>query len=99
MGEACRIMYVHYNFYFSLQEFIKMEGISRQGTVLILVRNNFKETIVERGMKQKFLCEKTGITTSTMSAIYNGQIPLLENALKIAKVLGLKIEDIWSLED
>lgn len=61
--------------------------------------NRFREIIDSRGMKQRFISEKIGAAPSTISAIYNGQIPQLETALKIAKVLGLRVDEIWYLEE
>lgn len=63
------------------------------------VINRFREILDERGMKQKFIADKAGISTTSVSMIYKGHMPQLETALKIAKVLGLKVEDIWSLEE
>lgn len=53
----------------------------------------------ERGMKQKFIIDKLGINRNTVSSIVRGSKTDIETALKIAKVLGLKVEDIWSLEE
>lgn len=61
--------------------------------------NHFPELFKESGLKQKFLAEKVKLSTSAMSAICNGQIPHLETALKIAKVMGKRVEDIWSVEE
>lgn len=60
--------------------------------------NLFQQLFDESGLKQKFLAEKTGTSTSTISAIYKGQIPHLETALKIAKVMGKRVDEIWCLE-
>jgi putative transcriptional regulator len=67
--------------------------------VVKLIKNRFKEIVDERGIKQKFIYDKIGVAPSTISAIYNGQIPQLETALKIAKVLGLRVDEIWSLSE
>jgi putative transcriptional regulator len=56
-----------------------------------------KEILVSRGMKQNFVCEKTGLSKTSMSGIVNNKtIPTLPVAYKIAKVLDLKIEEIWN---
>lgn len=73
-----------------------MENVTIEVNFVI---NRFREILDERGMKQKFIAEKAGISTTSVSGIYNGHLPQLETALKIAKVLGLKVEDIWSLEE
>jgi putative transcriptional regulator len=61
--------------------------------------NNFKLIMDESGLKQNFVAKKTGISTATISAIYNGQFPQLETALKLARFFGKKVEEIWSLEE
>ncbi|GIM46816.1 hypothetical protein DNHGIG_23650 [Collibacillus ludicampi] len=55
-----------------------------------------KEILEERGIKQKWLCERTGVGVSHMSRIIGGKmIPTLEVAFKIAAALGLTVHDIW----
>jgi transcriptional regulator with XRE-family HTH domain len=54
----------------------------------------------ERGIKQKWLCDKTGISDSAMSLIVRGKAePTLRNARKIAKALGMTIEELWPEEE
>lgn len=56
-----------------------------------------KEILDERGMKQKFLAEKAGVTPGTMSMIVRGKtMPTLDVAFRIAEALELYIEDIWT---
>lgn len=58
-----------------------------------------KEILDERGIKQKYLSEKVGISLTTMSLIVRGKsIPTLPVAYRIARELNLKIEDIWFME-
>lgn len=64
-----------------------------------MIKNRFKEILDSRGIKQKFIYDKIGAAPSTISAIYKGFTPSLETALKIAKVLDMKVEDIWSVEE
>jgi putative transcriptional regulator len=55
--------------------------------------------LAERKIKQKWLCERVGISTSAMSQIVRGEsLPTLPTAIRIAKVLDLKVEDIWQEE-
>ncbi|MBD1379247.1 helix-turn-helix transcriptional regulator [Metabacillus arenae] len=64
------------------------------------MQTRLKEVIEERGIMQKFLVDKTGVTTNTMSGYVTGrQIPSVKNAYRIAKVLGVKVEDIWYDEE
>lgn len=59
-----------------------------------------KDILDERGIKQKWLIEKTGISQSAMSRIVNGtSLPTLEAAYKIAQALDVHIEDIWKPDD
>ena len=60
---------------------------------------NLKNILDGRGIKQQWLLTQTGMSQSAMSRIVRGDsTPTLEAALKIAQVLQLHIEDIWSLE-
>jgi putative transcriptional regulator len=55
-----------------------------------------KEILDERGMKQKFLAEKAGVSIGTMSAIVRGKTtPSLSVAFDVAEALDMRIEDIW----
>ncbi|WP_035350308.1 helix-turn-helix transcriptional regulator [Fictibacillus gelatini] len=54
------------------------------------------ELIKERGLKKGFIAEQAGISKTTLSVLISGRsLPTLTVAFKIAKVLGLKIEEIW----
>jgi transcriptional regulator with XRE-family HTH domain len=55
-----------------------------------------KEILESRGIKQKWLCEKTGLSSSAMSQIVRGEsFPTLHTAIKIAKAIGIPVEEIW----
>ncbi|WP_370221972.1 helix-turn-helix transcriptional regulator [Cytobacillus sp.] len=60
-----------------------------------MMKSRVKEIFDERGIKQSHLVRKYGISATTMSAIYRGTIPTLQNAYIIAQELGLPIEEIW----
>jgi DNA-binding XRE family transcriptional regulator len=64
-----------------------------------MFRCKLGEILDERGMKQKFIIDKLSMRRNTVSAIVNGSKTDIETALQIAGLLGLKVEDIWSLED
>lgn len=54
----------------------------------------------ERGWKQELLAEKLKVTRQTISSIENGRyLPSLELAFKIAKLFGMKIEEIFEHEE
>ncbi|MBG9548470.1 helix-turn-helix transcriptional regulator [Cytobacillus firmus] len=60
------------------------------------MKSRLKDILDERGIKQSHFVKKFGISPKTMSALYRGETtPTLINAYRIAKELGLKIEDIW----
>jgi DNA-binding XRE family transcriptional regulator len=52
--------------------------------------------LLERDKSQTWLADEVGVSDATISQIKKGKrIPTLQVAYKIAKVLDLKIEDIW----
>lgn len=55
-----------------------------------------KEILDDRGIKYGYIADKVKISRSTMSLILSGKsIPTLPVAMRIAKELHLKIEDVW----
>ncbi|MED1115191.1 helix-turn-helix transcriptional regulator [Bacillus paramycoides] len=55
-----------------------------------------KEILAERMIKQSALAKRAGITDQTLSMIVRGKSePTLRVAMRIAKTLDLKVEDIW----
>lgn len=53
-----------------------------------------------KGIKRKELSEKTGITETTLYRIEKGvQNPSIIYALKIAKALNTKVEDIFEIKE
>lgn len=62
------------------------------------VRNNLKEIITEKGIKQSWLAEQCGIDKSTIGNIIKNRFNTnVEVAIKIAKVLKLQVEEIWEV--
>ena len=60
------------------------------------LRSRLKIIMIEKGIKQYQLAEKTGISRSNINLIANGkQDPSLENAMTIADALGVSIYDVW----
>ncbi|WAH35069.1 helix-turn-helix transcriptional regulator [Alicyclobacillus dauci] len=65
-----------------------------------MIRSNLREVIEQRGIKQTWLAERSGVTTTTLSQIVTGKrVPTLEVAFRIAKVLDLRIDEVWYHED
>lgn len=66
---------------------------------MIIVQSKLADILNERGIKQKFISEKAALGRNTISEMVKGHTPSLGSALKVAKVLGLTVEDIWDLQD
>jgi putative transcriptional regulator len=63
------------------------------------LQSRLREILKAQGRSQKWLVEKTGANKSTISAAVNGENdPSLPLALKISKLLGVPVEEIWSEE-
>ena len=63
------------------------------------MKSRLKEILDERGIKYRFVAKKANIASSTMSALVKGGLPTLPVAYRIARVLEMKLEDIWIEED
>ena len=46
-------------------------------------------------MRYGFIAKKVGIANSTMTNLSQGGTPTLLVAIRIAKVLDIRVEDIW----
>ncbi|RLG82832.1 MAG: transcriptional regulator [Thermoprotei archaeon] len=58
--------------------------------------NRLRELRAKYRMSQEELARQVGVTRQTIIAIENGKyLPSLKLAFKIAKVFGMKIEDIF----
>lgn len=53
----------------------------------------------EKGLRYGFVAKKVGIANSTMTNLLQGGSPTLLVAIRIAKVLDMKVEDIWIEEE
>ena len=65
------------------------------------LKSRLKVILAERDMNQITLISlmTDPVALSTMSKIVNGTIPKLETAYDIAVALGLRIEDIWCMDN
>ena len=62
------------------------------------MKNNIKQLRKEAGLRQEDMAVQFGVTRQTIIAIENDKYnPTLELAIKIAKLLNLKVEDIFTL--
>lgn len=59
----------------------------------------FGKTLEQAGIMQRWVADKTGITAVAINRYVHGsREPGVRNAIKIAKVLGMKVEDLWDEE-
>lgn len=63
------------------------------------MKSRLKEILDDRGIKYSFVAKKANIASSTMSALVKGGLPTLPVAYRIARVLEMRLEDIWVEED
>ncbi|MGE7427095.1 helix-turn-helix transcriptional regulator [Bacillus thuringiensis] len=64
-----------------------------------MLHSNLKQIVDEKGLRYGFIAKKVGIANSTMTNLLQGGSPTLLVAIRIAKVLEKKIEDIWFEEN
>jgi len=64
-----------------------------------MLKCRLEEILEARGMKQKFLSDKLGVTRNTISSIVRGSKTDIETAMRISQILGVRVEDIWSVDD
>lgn len=62
------------------------------------MESKLKETLDNRGIKYGFVAEKAKISNAAVTNLIKGAIPTLPVAYRIAKILDMKIEDIWHEE-
>lgn len=64
------------------------------------MKNNIKVYRAMNDLTQEILAEKVGVTRQTIHAIEKGKYdPSLELAFKLARLFGVRIEDIFLYED
>lgn len=63
------------------------------------MKNNIKQLRKQAGLRQEDMASQLGVSRQTIIAIENDKYnPTLELAMKIARLLDLKVEDIFFLE-
>jgi putative transcriptional regulator len=63
------------------------------------LRNRLRELRAERDLTQAALAELVGVSRKTINTIENEVfVPSTVLALKLAQALGLKVEDLFSLD-
>ena len=64
------------------------------------MKNRVKQLRKAAGLRQENMAKELGVSRQTIIAIENDKYdPSLELAMKIARLLGLHVEDIFTLED
>lgn len=62
------------------------------------MKNNLQKIRWEKNLSQKTLSQKSGVPQSVISSVENGlTIPNLITALRLAKALGVAVEDIFKI--
>ena len=65
-----------------------------------MIRNRMKEFRARTGMKQEELTARVGVRRETIGNLENGKYnPSLVLAWNIAKVFGVAIEDVFTVEE
>jgi DNA-binding XRE family transcriptional regulator len=64
------------------------------------MKTKLKLILVERNISQTYFSKKLNISMAALNSLVNGRsFPQLALAFKIARLLELKIEDIWYEDD
>ena len=64
-----------------------------------MAAEKLREAIEERGVKQKFIAEKVGISESTLSSMLNGNQKIdIDTFFAIATVLHMTPDEIYSFK-
>ena len=67
---------------------------------LVINRRKLEEARLENGFTVKMLAEKSGVSQAAISALINrNSVPHAGTIKKIADALGVKVQDIASVED
>jgi DNA-binding XRE family transcriptional regulator len=74
--------------------------IAIDGGVKMAAINKLGQILEQRGLKQNFIAEKANLDKSTIGNIIKNRFGTnVEVAIRIARVLDLKVEDIWEVID
>ncbi len=64
-----------------------------------IMRSHLKQILDEKGIKYGYIAKKSNISNSAMTNLLKGGLPTLPVAYRIAKVLDMRLEDIWIEDD
>ena len=64
------------------------------------LRNSLKDERTRLGLTQAELAERVGVSRKTINTVENGVfVPSTTLALKLARALGCRVEDVFQLDD
>ncbi|MGN4406415.1 helix-turn-helix domain-containing protein [Bacillus cereus group sp. MYBK59-1] len=64
-----------------------------------MLHSNLKQIVDEKRLRYGFVAKKVCIANSTMTNLLQGCSPTLLVAIRIAKVLDMRVKDIWIEEE
>ncbi|MDZ5609859.1 helix-turn-helix transcriptional regulator [Bacillus pseudomycoides] len=59
------------------------------------MKSELKNILDKKGIKYTHVAKRAGISNSAMTNLLKGGLPSLPVAYRIARVLEMKLEDIW----
>lgn len=70
------------------------------GIIITEMKNTVREKRKSKGLTQKELGRLAGVSQTTISHIESGNyIPMIDTVLKIAAVLGVAVDELFTLSD
>lgn len=73
---------------------------SENGDTNVAKNLKLKSAIVQTGLSQQDFAKKVGVNVTHLSSIVNGKKPkLLEQAQRIARGVGMTVDDLWPLPE
>lgn len=66
-----------------------------------MTMNKIAELIEQKGLKKTFVAQQAGISKGSLSNIITGKTkePSLQVAIRLAKILGTTVEDLWGKKE
>lgn len=63
------------------------------------MNNKLEFFIVNGGFKKSHIARSVGVSNDTVTRWIKGKFPPVDKAIMIARILGVTVEDIWSLNE
>ena len=60
-----------------------------------MTENRLREWRVKRGLSQPELAERSGVPVSTISDVERGAEPKVRTAIRLARALTARVEQLW----